>query len=75
MKDLVVGSKYQKNGEEKVSWSKVGILIEKDGRPAFIKLNMFPDLLINIFEQKERGAKAPAVNQADPYPQDDDLPF
>lgn len=53
MKDLVIRESYMKDGEEKVSWSKIGILIESNGKQ-YVKLFHIPGVLISVFEQKKK---------------------
>ena len=55
MKDLCIRESYKNNkGEEKVSWNKIGILIETNEGKQYIKLYHIPGVLINIFEQKKK---------------------
>jgi hypothetical protein len=53
MKDLVIRESYEKDGVEKVSWNKIGVLIETNGKQ-YVKLNHIPGVLISVFEQKKR---------------------
>lgn len=55
MKYLTVGSVYEKDGVQKTRWERVGVLFESKGRQ-FIKLHMFPNLLINVFEDDKAKA-------------------
>jgi len=54
MKDLCIRETYLKDGEEKTSWNKVGVLIEK-GDKMYIKLFFLPGQLISVFDQKEKA--------------------
>lgn len=54
MKDLCIRESYQKNGEEKVSWNKVGILIETKEGKQYVKLYHMPGVLISVFTQKAK---------------------
>lgn len=56
MKDLCIRESYQKDGEEKVSWNKVGVLIESNGKQ-YVKLFHIPGVLISVFEQKKKEDK------------------
>ena len=56
MKDLVIRESYEKDGEEKVSWNKIGILFEANGKQ-YVKLSHIPGVLINVFEQKNKEAE------------------
>ena len=59
MKDLCIRESYtDKQGEEKVSWNKIGILFEK-GDKQYVKLNHIPGTLISVFEQKPREKPKP----------------
>lgn len=59
MKDLMVRESYMKDGVEKVSWNKLGVLIDgKDGKQ-YVKLFHLPGVLISVFEQKEKSASKP----------------
>jgi hypothetical protein len=53
MKDLSVRETYTKYGEEKVSWNKIGILIETNGKQ-YVKLFHMPGILISVFEPKPK---------------------
>jgi hypothetical protein len=56
MKDLCVRESYQKNGEEKVRWNKIGVLFESNGK-AYIKLFHMPGVLVSVFEPKPKEEK------------------
>jgi len=54
MKDLCVRESYtNKEGDEKVSWNKIGVLFEAKGKE-YIKLYHIPGVLISVFEQIKR---------------------
>jgi hypothetical protein len=53
MKDLCIREVYTKDGQEKVSWNKIGVLIESNGKQ-YVKLNHIPGVLISVFEQKKK---------------------
>lgn len=53
MKDLCIREEYEKNGETKVSWNKIGVLIEANGKQ-YVKLFHIPGVLISVFEQKPK---------------------
>lgn len=55
MKDLCIRESYTKDGEEKVSWNKIGILLESNGKQ-YIKLYHIPGTLISVFEQKPKNS-------------------
>ena len=52
MKDLCIREAYTKDGEEKVSWNKIGVLFESKGKE-YVKLSHIPGVLISVFEQKK----------------------
>ncbi len=54
MKDLCIRETYNKNGEEKTSWNKIGILIDGKEGKQYIKLFHIPGVLISVFEQKAK---------------------
>ena len=54
MKDLCVRETYKKNGEDKVSWNKIGVLIETDKGKQYVKLFHIPGVLISVFDQKKK---------------------
>lgn len=58
IKDLCVRESYTKDGEEKVSWNKVGIMIENENGKAFIKLFHMPGAYIGVFDQKKKEEQA-----------------
>jgi len=56
MKDIVAREEYAgSDGEQKVSWNKIGILIDKNDKQ-YIKLSMFPGTLFSVFDQKKKEA-------------------
>ena len=53
-KDICVRESYtDHNGEEKVSWNRVGILIDK-GDKQYVKLFHMPGALCSVFEQRKK---------------------
>ena len=63
IKDIVIRETYEKNGEEKTSWNKIGILID-NGDKQYIKLSHIPNVLCSVFEQKKK-VQAQDVDQTD----------
>ena len=57
MKDLMIREAYMKDGEEKVSWNKIGVLIDSQNGKQYVKLNHIPGVLISVFEQNEKSDK------------------
>ena len=55
MKDLCIREAYtNKSGEEKVSWNKIGTLIDAANGKQYVKLFHLPGVLISVFEQKPK---------------------
>ena len=42
IKNIVIGQKYTKNGEEKTAWKNIGTMFIKDDGKMSIKLDMIP---------------------------------
>lgn len=53
IKDLVIKETYQRNGEVKTAWNKVGILVD-NGETQFIKLFHIPNTLISVMEKRDK---------------------
>lgn len=54
IKNICARESYtDKDGNEKVSWNRVGILIEK-GEKSYIKLYHMPGVMLNVFDQKKK---------------------
>jgi hypothetical protein len=62
MKDLCIRETYQKNGEEKTSWNKIGILFEANDKQ-YVKLFHIPGVLISVFEQKKKDSPKQTTEQ------------
>ena len=58
VQNLVIGTKYEKNGEEKMSWATIGVLITGDDGKQFAKLHHIPGQIINVYDQKPRDRKS-----------------
>ena len=54
VKDLCIRESYQKNGEEQVSWNKIGILIDGANGKQYVKLHHIPNALISVFEKRKK---------------------
>jgi hypothetical protein len=56
-KDICHGESYTSNGEEKKKWTKVGTLIEKDGKQ-YVKLQFVPltegEIFLSVFEPRQQ---------------------
>ena len=77
--DVVQGTKYIKDGEEKTRWQKMGVAFEKEGKITSVKLEALPipnkdgEIWLNIFEQKPREVNGMPVNNSNPS--EDEVPF
>lgn len=55
IKNLCIREGYtDRDGNEKTSWNKVGILIDK-GDKQYVKLYHMPGVMISVFENKEKS--------------------
>lgn len=52
--DVMTKRTYQKDGQEKAVWLKVGTLRLTDDGKRFLELNMFPNTPFYIFDQKKK---------------------
>jgi len=59
-KDLCVRDAYTVNGEEKVNWNKIGVLLDTKEGKQLVKLNHMPGAYIGVFEPKPKDEQ-PAV--------------
>ena len=67
MKDLCIRESYEKNGEQKVRWNKIGVLFEANDK-TYVKLYHIPNTLISVFEQKKKDqGQAPAQSTEDAW--------
>ena len=72
--DVVQGTKYIKDGEEKTRWLKLGVAFEKDGKITSVKLEALPipnkdgEIWLNIFEQKPKDGVVVGLTK-------DEIPF
>lgn len=62
MKNLCIRESYKdKNDEEKVSWNKIGVLIETNEGKQYVKLYHIPGVLIKVFDQKKKEETSDSV--------------
>lgn len=55
IKDLCIRESYKdKNGDDKVSWNRIGILFDGKEGKQYVKLNHIPGVLISVFARKEK---------------------
>jgi hypothetical protein len=66
MKDICIRESYvdKKTNEEKVSWNRVGILIETGGKQ-YVKMYAIPGVLMSVFERKAKEPQKPVNSDAD----------
>ena len=57
MKDLCIRQSYEKDGQEKISWNKIGVLFEGSNGKEYVKLFHIPNVLISVFEQRTKDPK------------------
>lgn len=62
IKDLCIRETYTKDGAEKTSWNKIGILID-NGEKQYVKLFHIPGVLISVFEQKKKEQPPQSTEQ------------
>jgi hypothetical protein len=56
IKDLCIRESYKdKNGDDKVSWNRIGILFDGKEGKQYVKLNHIPGVLISVFARKVSG--------------------
>ena len=82
--DVCHGREYEKGGETKTAWNRIGVLVA-DGEKIAIRLDAVPagawDGWLKVFprEEKEKPAPAPAAPPSKAKPafgdMDDDIPF
>ena len=72
MKDLCIREAYTgKDGKEKVSWNRVGVLIETKEGKQYVKMYAIPGVLISVFERKEKEPVKPVQTASDDYSPED----
>lgn len=59
MKYLCVGESYEKDGEKKVSWKRIGELFEGKNGKQYAKIYHMPGILINVFEDEKNKPTDP----------------
>jgi hypothetical protein len=73
MKYLCIGEKYEKGGEEKTSWKRIGEMFEGKSGKSFIKLYHIPNTIVSIFEAEKQESKSSP--KLDAFGADLDTPF
>ena len=54
--NLCVRESYNQDGEDRVSWNRIGILIDNNGKKS-IKLFHIPNVYIGVFESKKDDSR------------------
>lgn len=78
--DIVVPKKYERNGEEKTSWARVGTLVHfpaTEEKPAgfILELSMFPTTPFKVFEQKPKDNAPKTTAPVEAQSEDEQIPF
>jgi len=58
-KNLCIRETYNKDGQEKTRWNRIGILFESNDKQ-YIKLYHMPGVLVSIFEPRTREEQGEA---------------
>ena len=58
-KFLCVGESYEKDGEKKVSWKRIGETFEGKNGKQYVKLYFMPGVLISVFEDEKKKDENP----------------
>lgn len=77
MKYLCVPEEYEKNGEKKTSWNRIGVFIEGKNGKQYVKLYHIPGVLIHVYEEKKKES-VPTVQASgnfDEFGADMETPF
>jgi len=74
---LCVGEQYEKNGEKKVSWKRIGEIFTSQAGKEYAKLYMHPGLLISVFAEEKKGEGQAPVKQSEwgPLAPDQEITF
>jgi hypothetical protein len=59
-KFLCVGEKYEKDGEEKIAWKRIGEIFTGKNEKEYAKLYMHPGMLISVFVDEPQKPKEEA---------------
>lgn len=73
MRYLCVGEPYEKNGEKKVSWKRIGETFEGKNGKQYVKLYHMPGTLISVFEDEKSKQSKPAAH--DEFGADNEVPW
>lgn len=73
---ICVPEKYQKDGEEKVKFNRVGEVFKGKNGKTYAKLYSIPGVLLHVFEQdKKDEPKASESGDFDEFGADNKVPF
>lgn len=54
MKFLCIPEEYEQNGEKKIAWHRIGVLIDGKNGKQYVKLYHIPNTLIHVYEQEKK---------------------
>jgi len=58
VKFICVGEKYEKDGEEKVAFKRIGEVFDAKNGKQYVKLYTMPGVLLHLFEDKPKNEPA-----------------
>lgn len=64
-KFLCVGEQYEKDGEKKTHWNRIGEIFEAKSGKTYAKLYTMPGVLISVFEDDKAKSKPAAQDFGD----------
>ena len=73
MKYLCVGEPYEKNGEKKIAWKRIGETFTAKNGKDYVKLYHMPGTLISVFE--DNNTKHPKQEQDSSLEPDNEVPW
>lgn len=78
--NITVPKEYEKNGEVKTAWNRVGTLVrfpatETKDEGFILELNMYPNTKFAVFEDKPQEEKEETIEDSGEDISADDIPF
>jgi hypothetical protein len=74
IKNICIRESYtDKQGEERVSWNRIGVLIET-GDKQYVKLYHIPNVLASVFEPKEKSEQGYSQKNSNKQ-NEEEIPF
>lgn len=79
MKYICVPEGYEKDGQQKTRWNRIGVLFDAQNGKQYVKLYTMPNILLSVFED-DKAKQAQAIPKAqspkhDEFGADMDVPF